>query len=234
MGLLEEINWYVNGESSDESIFNRPLKELVKAIDDNTFNPLIKTIGINIGTDSVGIVDNAVVPGDFVYKNIDGIFYRTMGNDTSSERAIGVYTISNGNPSILVSGIYKTTGLIIGETYFIDSSVSGIITNVEYYGATKVGTALTSEVLLVNISIPPKLSKRLDKVFEEFDITEIIYDTNGNILNITYNTGNKEIWSRSSGKIDKVDYLDVDGITVLSSNTYTYDAENRLITTTWS
>lgn len=231
MALENNINWVNNLEEFDETVVNRPLKELVAIIDSKDFDPLVNKLGLKI---NIAELQAGVQEGDLVYKNLSGFYDRAVGNDTNAKNVLGVYQLIDTIPTIIRSGVVEKTGLTVGTKYFLHPTILGEYTENEYYRATSVGIAISTTKLLVDIFVPSDFTKRLDKSFEELDVSSVLYDANDNVTEIVYNTGNKELWTRVANVVSKIDYTDIDGTTVKATNTFTYDGSNRLLTSVWT
>jgi len=229
--LTNNINWMTDGEKGDAVVLNRALKELVGLIDSKDFDPVVNKNGLKVDP---ATIHTSVVDGDFVYKDIDGIYYRALGSDTIREKTIGVYKIIDTVPVILFNGAVTLTGLTKGMTYYLDTINAGKITSTDYFHSTQVGIALSSTLLLVSIIPVVKRTQRHDKEFAQLDVTNINYDINSNVTDISYSTGNKEIWDRTGDILNGIRYFATDGITLIAQNIFTYDVNNNLISTTWT
>lgn len=71
-------------------------------------------------------------------------------------------------------------------------------------------------------------------LFNTLSITSMNYDGNGNLTDITYDTGNKQILNYDGDNVASVQYTGTDGTTVTHTQTMSYDGEGNLTTTTWS
>lgn len=77
--------------------------------------------------------------------------------------------------------------------------------------------------------------RRIDIIFDTYDISNMTYDVKGLLTDVDYVTGNKIHMSYNvSDLLTTVEYFDTDGITLLSTSTLTYDGNNQLNTTTWT
>jgi hypothetical protein len=244
--IIDDLTWIQDGEKADATVFNRALKELATKIDKKTFDFLSSTNGFAV--DVTEINTPTVSIGDFVYRRDDGIYDLTLGNDNIKDKVVGRWIQIDSIDIILFGGITNiiTDDMTAGTAYYLSTTDEGKLTNTPYNSAVLVGTAINSSKLLMSLSRNNIRAKeeesniervdkifRLDKQFENLDINNIEYDNSNRILSITYSTGNKEVMDRTSGDLDNIKYYDKDGSTLLSTNTMTYDNNNRLITSVW-
>lgn len=64
-------------------------------------------------------------------------------------------------------------------------------------------------------------------------LVNTIYDDNGDIIEVTYLTGNKVIYNYTDRDLTSADYYHVDGITVLYRQNILYDANGNIVGTEW-
>ena len=97
-------------------------------------------------------IDSSVQENDLIYRASDGKIYPALADGTDAANVIGRYNVVNGRPIITYSGeITGYTGLIIGENYYLSNTTPGQITNEEYNGNIKIGTAISDTDLFLDI-----------------------------------------------------------------------------------
>ena len=78
-------------------------------------------------------------------------------------------------------------------------------------------------------------SDNIASYFDSLDITNIIYNPDDTMDTITYATGNKKNYTYNvDGEPTLIKYFDIDGTTLLESQTLSYDGNGRLASTVWS
>lgn len=76
--------------------------------------------------------------------------------------------------------------------------------------------------------------KRLDERLNSTDVTSMIYNTDGDLSEVDYATGNKTILNYNiNGDLSSVDYYGTDGTTQLFTQTLNYDNDGNLSSTSW-
>lgn len=99
----------------------------------------------------------AVSTLDLVYiKNSDSSIQPAIADGTEAANVFGMFVTVNGVSSIVHSGIVTWTpdDLTIGTTYYLSPSSAGDLTDTYYTNAIKVGIALDTDKLLVDIDFP--------------------------------------------------------------------------------
>jgi len=139
--LMETIEWILDGEKANATVFNRPIRDLVQMMDDGLLGK-----GENSATFVEAItLDGDVQSGHFVYMDTDGLYKPA----TSLDNVIGQYVYVNDLHKIYLYGLAPFQGLEVGTTYYLDKDIPGAITNVIYNGAKEVGVALDATTLFV-------------------------------------------------------------------------------------
>lgn len=64
------------------------------------------------------------------------------------------------------------------------------------------------------------------------DVVDTAYDVNGLVTAETYANGAKKLYTYTAGYLTKEEFTDTDGVTVVLTITYGYDANNNLISRT--
>lgn len=75
--------------------------------------------------------------------------------------------------------------------------------------------------------------RRFDERLDTIPVVNTIYDDNGDIIEVTYLTGNKVIYNYTDRDLTSADYYHVDGITVLYRQNILYDANGNIVGTEW-
>jgi hypothetical protein len=77
--------------------------------------------------------------------------------------------------------------------------------------------------------------KRLDMMFDTFDISNMDYNASGLLTVATYVGGYvAKLYYNASNLLNLVEYYNTDGTTILATNTLVYDSSLQLKTATWA
>ena len=76
--------------------------------------------------------------------------------------------------------------------------------------------------------------KRLDERLNATDVSNMIYDTNEDLIEVEYITGNKILFNYTNGDLTSADYYATDGTTHLYTQTLTYDTNGNITGSSWS
>lgn len=77
--------------------------------------------------------------------------------------------------------------------------------------------------------------KRLDERLNSTDVTNMVYNVDGDLSEVHYSTGNKTILNyNAGGDLASVDYYATDSTTHIYTQTLNYDINANLINTSWS
>ena len=76
--------------------------------------------------------------------------------------------------------------------------------------------------------------KRLDARLDQTNVTSMLYNGDGDLDQVVYETGNVITLQYSDGNLASVYYYAVDGETHLFTQTLTYDSNDNVISTDWS
>lgn len=74
----------------------------------------------------------------------------------------------------------------------------------------------------------------IDELVSRMGISSITYNGDGSVATMLYENVYKSIYTYNSGKLSKVEYTDTDKVTILLTETFTYDVSGNLLTTTRS
>jgi len=141
--LYNSLNWIQDGERGNALVFNRPLKELAQKIDSGEIESASKVSGVTVDASRV----DTLTSGDVVYIASDGRFLRALGG---SHEPIGVYALINGNHTIITGGVFTTSGLTTGTSYYLSEDTPGDLTINDYLGAIEIGKAISSTELVLS------------------------------------------------------------------------------------
>ena len=76
--------------------------------------------------------------------------------------------------------------------------------------------------------------KRLDERLNSTDVTEMTYNSEGDLSVVVYSTGNKTILNYTNGDLTSVDYYATDSSTHLFTQTLVYNVNGDLLSTEWT
>lgn len=78
-------------------------------------------------------------------------------------------------------------------------------------------------------------AENIASYFDSLDITNIVYNPDDTMDTITYSTGNKKKYTyNAEAEPTLIEYFDIDGTTLLKSQTLTYNGGGKLASTEWN